>query len=83
MEGLVRDRLAYCENCQTMRAFFEADVPPIPGEQDTRHGTDYVCVICLSIIATFQTVTPEEFKTAAQDIEDDDLKKSAQDPRNN
>jgi len=23
MEGLIRDRLAYCENCNTMRAFFE------------------------------------------------------------
>ena len=74
MEGLVRDRLAYCENCKMMRAFFEGNIPPVPGGMDKRPGSDYVCATCYSIIATFEQVTPEEFRTAAQDIDDPHLK---------
>ena len=77
MEGLVRDRLAYCENCRTMRAFFEGGTPPVPGKS-TRPGSDYVCATCYTIIATFERVTTEEFTTAAQDIDDPTLKESAQ-----
>jgi hypothetical protein len=73
MEGLVTDLLAYCDNCDTMRPFFEGNIPPVEGPTDKRPGTDYVCAICYNIIATFETVTPEEFKTAAQDIEDPQL----------
>ena len=74
MEGFIRDRLVYCENCQTMRAFFEGNIPLIPGGRDTRPGSDYVCATCYTIIATFEQVTPEEFRSAAQDIDDPDLK---------
>ncbi len=74
MEGIVKDRLAYCENCQTMRPFFEGNIPLIPDSKDKRPGSDYVCGVCYSIIATFETVTPEEFATAAQEIEDPQLK---------
>ena len=72
-EGLVKDRLAYCENCQSMRPFFEGNIPLIPGGKDTRPGMDYVCGVCYSIIATFEQVTPK-FATAAQEIEDPQLK---------
>ena len=41
---------------------------------DKRPGTDYICATCYNIIATFETVTPEEFRSAAQDIEDPQLK---------
>lgn len=75
MEGLVKDRLAYCDNCNTMRAFFEGKIPPVPGSNDTRPGTDYVCATCYNIIATFEQVTPEEFTTAARDIDDPDLQR--------
>ena len=77
MEGLVRDRLAYCDNCRTMRAFFEGNIPPLPDGKDTRPGTDYVCATCYNIIATFEQVTPEEVTTAAQDIDDQHLKEHA------
>jgi hypothetical protein len=73
MEGLVKDRLAYCDNCKTMRAFFEGNIPAVEGATDQRPGADYVCATCYTIIATFETVTPEEFRTAAQDIDDPDL----------
>jgi hypothetical protein len=73
MEGLIKDRLAYCDNCNTMRPFFEGNIPPVEGSGGNRRGADYVCAICYNIIATFETVTPEEFNTAAQDIEDLDL----------
>jgi len=74
MEGLVRDRLAYCDNCKTKRAFFEGNIPLIPGGRDTRPGSDYVCATCYNIIATFEQVTPEEFSAAAHDIDDPHLK---------
>jgi len=74
MEGLITDRLAYCDNCNTMRPYFERNIPPLPGSNDHRPGTDYICATCYSIIATFEQVTPEEFRTAAQDIDDPQLK---------
>jgi hypothetical protein len=73
MEGLIKDRLAYCDNCSGMRPFFEGNIPPVPDSTDKRPGTDYVCAVCYSIIATFEHVTPEEFTTAAQKIEDPQL----------
>jgi len=75
MEGLIKDRLAYCDNCNTMRPFFEGNIPPVERSGGHRPGADYVCTICYNIIATFETVTPEEFNTAAQDIEDPDLQR--------
>jgi hypothetical protein len=77
MEGLKRDRLAYCENCKTMRPFFEGNIPTVPDSKDTRPGSDYVCAVCYTIIATFERVTPKEFETAAQDIEDPELQRLA------
>ena len=74
MEGLITDRLAYCDNCNSMRAYFEANIPRVEGSTDKRPGTDYICATCYNIIATFETVTPEEFRSAAQDIEDPQLK---------
>jgi hypothetical protein len=76
MDGLFRERLAYCDNCKTMRAYFEGTIPPVPDSKDTGIGSDYVCATCYSIIATFTTVTPEEFAVAAEEIHDDDLKRS-------
>ena len=73
MAGLVTDRLAYCDNCDIMRPFFAGNIPPVEGATNARQGTDYVCAVCYNIIATFETVTPEEFRTAAQDIEDQQL----------
>ena len=35
MEGLFTDRLAYCDNCKTVRAFFEGHIPPVPESTDT------------------------------------------------
>ena len=75
MEGLVTDRLAYCDNCNTMRPFFAGNIPPVEDSTDTRPGSDYVCATCYNIIATFETVTPEEFQVAAQDIDDPDLQR--------
>ena len=75
MEGLVRDRLASCDNCRTMRVFFEGNVPVLPDSIDSRPGSDYVRATCYTIIATFVQVTPEEFRVAAQDIDDPNLKK--------
>ena len=57
-----------------MRAFFEGNIPPVPASSDTRPGSDYVCATCYTIIATFEQVTPEEFRTAPQDIDDPNLK---------
>jgi len=57
-----------------MRPFFEANIPPVEGATNQRPGTDYMCAICYTIIATFETITTEEFTKAAQAIEDPQLK---------
>jgi hypothetical protein len=81
MEGLITDRLAYCSDCETLRPFFEGAIPTLPDSKNQRPSTDYVCATCYTIIATFEYVNSEEFKTAAQDIHDEELKASTLTPR--
>jgi hypothetical protein len=73
MEGLVRDRLCYCDNCQAMRPFYESSIVPIPGE--TRRGLYYACAVCNGFLAAFEQVNAEEFREAAKAIEDPELKR--------
>jgi len=58
-----------------MRAFFEGKIPAVDGATNERPSHDYICATCYQIIATFETVTPEEFQVAAQAIDDPDLER--------